>query len=253
MAQIHLRNLAKTYATAHGDKVMVFEGFNLDVEDGEFVCLVGKSGCGKTTLLRMIAGLERPTAGEVWIDRKSVTRPNPLVGLVFQEDRLFPWRTVRRNVELGLELRKVARHARSQAVASYLRLVGLESFGDAYPHELSGGMKQKVALARVLATEPGVLLMDEPFGALDTQTRNQMQEELLEIWVRRSHTVLFVTHSVDEAVTLADRILVLSPHPGHISCEYRLGIPRPRDRLAPEVIDFRRRILADLNAHEPTS
>ena len=255
MAEILLRNLSKTYTTSHGDVVKALEGINFEVKDGEFVCLVGKSGCGKTTLLRIIAGLEQPSAGEVLIDKKLVGRPDPLVGMVFQEDRLFPWRTVRRNIEFGLELRKMAKNSRHQVVENYLRLVGLEGFADAFPHELSGGMKQRAAIARVLANEPGVLLMDEPFGALDAQTRNQMQEELLEIWSYHSRTVLFVTHSVDEAVTLADRILVLTSHPGHIQCEYQLTMPRPRDRLSSEVIEFRRKILTDLNTtvHSPLS
>lgn len=255
MAEILLRNLSKIYSTSHGGQLSALEGINFEVKDGEFVCLVGKSGCGKTTLLRIIAGLEQPSTGEVLIDNKRVLSPDPLVGMVFQEDRLFPWRTVRRNVELGLEIRKVAKNSRRQVVENYLKLVGLEGFADALPYELSGGMKQRAAIARVLANEPGVILMDEPFGALDAQTRNQMQEELLEIWSYHSRTVLFVTHSVDEAVTLADRILVLTPNPGQIQSEYRLTMPRPRDRLSPEVIEFRRQILAALNTtiHNPLS
>ncbi|MDR3602397.1 MAG: ABC transporter ATP-binding protein [Desulfosporosinus sp.] len=247
MSKIILRNLFKNFTTTQGELVSVLEGINLEVADGEFVCLVGKSGCGKTTLLRIIAGLEQPSAGEILIDNNLVKKPDPLIGMVFQEDRLFPWRTVRRNVEFGLELRKMAKHYRQQAVEKYLRLVGLESFADALPYELSGGMKQRAAIARALVNEPDVILMDEPFGALDAQTRNQMQEELLEIWVHRSRTVLFVTHSVDEAVMLADRVLVLAPHPGRIQCEYRLSMPRPRDRLSNEFIKSRREILEALN------
>jgi ABC-type nitrate/sulfonate/bicarbonate transport system, ATPase component len=247
MAKIILRNLFKNYSTTQGELVSVLEGINLEVADGEFVCLVGKSGCGKTTLLRIIAGLEQPSAGEILIDNNLVKKPDPLIGMVFQEDRLFPWRTVRRNVEFGLELRKMAKHYRQQAVEKYLRLVGLESFANALPYELSGGMKQRAAIARALVNEPDVILMDEPFGALDAQTRNQMQEELLEIWSHRSRTVLFVTHSVDEAVMLADRVLVLASHPGRIQGEYRLSMPRPRDRVSNEFIEFRRDIIAALN------
>ena len=154
MAEILIHNLSKTYRASNGGLVNALEGIDLEVKDGEFVCLVGKSGCGKTTLLRIIAGLEQPSAGEVLIDKKLVGSPDPLVGVVFQEDRLFPWRTVRRNVELGLELRKIARNSRKKATETYLRLVGLEGFADALPHELSGGMKQRAAIARVLANEP---------------------------------------------------------------------------------------------------
>ena len=186
MAEVLLSGLCKNFATSSGELVQVLDGIDLKVNDGEFVCFVGKSGCGKTTLLRIIAGIESPSVGAVLIDNNLVERPNSSVGMIFQEDRLFPWRTVRRNVELGLELCRTEKFTRHQVVESYLKLVGLEGFADVLPHELSGGMKQRAAIARALANEPGVILMDEPFGALDVQTRNQMQEELLRIWAQRS-------------------------------------------------------------------
>ncbi len=248
MAEVLLSGLCKNFATSSGELVQVLDGIDLKVNDGEFVCFVGKSGCGKTTLLRIIAGIESPSVGAVLIDNNLVERPNSSVGMIFQEDRLFPWRTVRRNVELGLELCRTEKFTRHQVVESYLKLVGLEGFADVLPHELSGGMKQRAAIARALANEPGVILMDEPFGALDVQTRNQMQEELLRIWAQRSRTVLFVTHSVEEAVTLADRVVVLTSRPGRIQCEFLLSMPRPRDRLSYETIHFCREISAALNS-----
>lgn len=247
MAGFTFQNVCKSYITSRGETIAALQGINLEVSDGEFVCIVGQSGCGKTSLLRVAAGLESLNGGRVLLGSMPVLRPNPVIGVVFQEDRLLPWRTVRSNVELGLELRGIPKKERNKISEKYLRLVELESFADVLPHELSGGMKQRVAIARVLANEPEAILMDEPFGALDAQTRNQMQGELLRIWEQEARTVIFVTHSVDEAVVLADRVVVLTPRPGRIRCEYRLNLKRPRDRTSPEVIEHRRNILTSLH------
>lgn len=213
------------------------------VEDGEFVCLLGPSGCGKTTLLRLIAGLHRPTGGQILYDEKPLNLKGGDVGFVFQEYALFPWRTVQSNVELGLEITGIPKEKRAEAARRYIELVGLSGFENSLPKELSGGMKQRVGLARALAVDPKVLLMDEPFAALDAQTRNIMQEELLRIWSREHKTVIFVTHSVDESIFLADRIIVMTPRPGRILEDIHVDIPRPRKRTQPEAIELRDRIL----------
>ena len=218
-------------------------GVSLEVEEGEFVCLLGPSGCGKTTLLRIIAGLETPSDGEVRVDGVPVTGPTPRLGMIFQDYSLYPWRRVVENVAFGLELAGVAKEARSATAREYLGLVGREGVEGAYPYELSGGMRQRVAVARALATDPAVILMDEPFGALDAQTRNAMQRELLEIWQKTRKTVLFVTHSVDEAVFLADRIVVLTPRPGRIREVVQVCEARPRDRTCDACAAIRRHVL----------
>lgn len=247
MARVSLQEVSQIYRTSGGETIRAIDRVNLDVGDGEFVCLVGKSGCGKTTLLRIVAGLDAPSAGSVWVNGKPVRKPNPFVGVVFQEDRLFPWRTVRRNVELGLEIGGKLKQTRQEIVDHYLQLVGLKDFADVLPHELSGGMKQRASIARALVNGPGVLLMDEPFGALDAQTRNQMQGEMLKLWERTKCTVIFVTHSVDEAVILADRVVVLSSRPAHVENEFKIVLKQPRDRTSQEVTEFRRQILAMLD------
>ncbi|MEU3163824.1 ABC transporter ATP-binding protein [Streptosporangium sp. NPDC006930] len=207
----------------------VLENVGLTVQDGEFVCVVGASGCGKTTLLKTIDGLIAPAAGEV---RVSGRPPDPRRGdmaVVFQQDSLYPWRTVLANVRFGLDLRGSRSAATDARSRECIELVGLRGFEDHYPHELSGGMRQRVNLARALAVDPTVLLMDEPFAALDAQTREVMQTELLDIWTRHRKTVVFITHQLDEAVLLADRVIVMAAHPGRVREEILIDIPRPRD------------------------
>ncbi|GAB7013618.1 ABC transporter ATP-binding protein [Halolamina salina] len=221
--------VSKTYEGEDGP-VHALDDVSFGVEEGEFVCVVGPSGCGKTTLFRIIGGLESATEGEVRLSGEPVTEPSPDLGIVFQEYHLFPWRTVRGNVAFGLEQQPMDDAARKRRVASMLDLVGLEEFADAYPKELSGGMKQRVGIARALAVDPQILLMDEPFGSVDAQTRSMLHEELLSIWTETNKTVLFVTHDVTEAVTLADRIVVMAPSPGRVQEIVDVDLDRPRER-----------------------
>ena len=243
---ISLKHLRKSFTKNH-DVVQALDDFNLDVNRGEFVCLLGPSGCGKTTVLRIIAGLESASGGDVMVGGKKVASAGPDRGMVFQEFALFPWRTVRKNIEFGLEVKGVPESERSKTSSQLIELVGLNGFEDAHPRELSGGMKQRVGIARALANEPAVLLMDEPFGSLDAQTRNLMQKELLRIWSATGKTILFVTHSVDEAVFLADRIVVMTARPGKVREDIRVGLPRPRDRTSREFIEVRGKVLAELD------
>jgi NitT/TauT family transport system ATP-binding protein len=227
-------------------ETMAIDDFTFEVKDGEFVCILGPSGCGKTTLLRIIAGLEAKTSGEMLLNGKEVSEPGSDRGMVFQEFALMPWRSVRRNVEFGLEIKKTPYEDKWKAGQHYIDLVGLHGFEEFRPNELSGGMKQRVGIARALANNPEILLMDEPFGALDAQTRNLMQKELLRIWTEDRKTVVFITHSVDEAVFLADRVVVLTTRPSKVKEVFEIKIPRPRDRADPEFLSLRKRILAEL-------
>jgi NitT/TauT family transport system ATP-binding protein len=220
---------------------------NIEVKDEEFICILGPSGCGKTTLLRIIAGLEHPDSGAVKIDDTVIDRPNQKLGMIFQDYSLYPWRTVNENIAFGLELHGVPKEKQDLIVKKYITLAGLAEFGKSYPHELSGGMRQRVAVVRALAVEPTVLLMDEPFGALDAQTRNMLQNELLDIWQKTKKTILFVTHSVDEAVFLADRIVVLTQRPGRICEVIPVKEERPRDRTSVEFAKIRRHVLDLIN------
>lgn len=224
--KIRIRGLVKRFETRHR-VVTALDGIDLDVEEGEFVCLVGPSGCGKTTLLRILAGLEQPTAGTIETARRDPSRP--LQAMVFQEQSVFPWMTVRRNIGYGLAMRRVPRAERERIVDHYLRMVGLERFADAYPYQLSGGMKQRVSVARAFATDPEILLMDEPFAALDEQNKLLLAQELLRIWEGSRKTVLYVTHSIDEAIHLGDRIVVFTASPGRIKATFPVPIPRRRD------------------------
>lgn len=244
-AHLELKNLRKVFRT-DDTEVVAIDDISLEVGKGELVSLIGPSGCGKTTVLRMVAGLQEPSSGQIVLDGKEVHGPGSDRGMVFQEFALFPWRSVRRNVEFGLEIAGVPKEERRQKVDRYLDVVGLERFADARIHELSGGMKQRVGIARAMVNNPDVLLMDEPFGALDAQTRNIMQGELLKILARTSKTILFVTHSVDEALYLSDRIIMLSKRPGKIKTIIEVPWPRPRDRAAPEFAALRKRILSEL-------
>jgi NitT/TauT family transport system ATP-binding protein len=225
MSRLVLSGISRTYETARGERVAALDAVDLSVAAGELVCVVGRSGCGKTTLLRIAAGLDAPTTGTVRLDGVPIMRPTPSIGMVFQEDRLLPWRTVLDNVALGPELAGMAAGERRAIAGRFVALVGLDEFASAYPGELSGGMRQRAAIARALATKPEVILMDEPFGALDAQTRAQMQEELLRIRGLTGAAVVFVTHSIDEALVLANRVVVLSPRPGRVNGVF------PVDRL----------------------
>jgi NitT/TauT family transport system ATP-binding protein len=231
--KIVAKNIRKTFhvrrAENKGTKEFVaLENLNLDVYPGEFITIVGPSGCGKSTFLDMLAGLNHPTSGEIKIDGKLITGPALDRGIVLQGYALFPWRSVRQNVEFGLEIKGIAKDQRRQISRDYLNLVGLQGFEESYPYELSGGMKQRVAIARALAYNPEVLLMDEPFAAVDAQTRETLQDELLRIWEKTHKTIIFVTHSIDEAVFLADRVAVMSANPGDIKEIVKIKLPRPR-------------------------
>jgi NitT/TauT family transport system ATP-binding protein len=240
-------HLTKQFTKNGQGTVQTLTDISLEIEDSEFICILGPSGCGKTTLLRIIAGLEHPDSGTVNIDGTMIDRPNQKLGMIFQDYSLYPWRTVHENIAFGLELNRVPKDRQEQIVKKYLTLAGLTEFGAHYPYELSGGMRQRVAVVRALAVEPTVLLMDEPFGALDAQTRNMLQHELLEIWKKTKKTILFVTHSVDEAVFLADRIVVLTPRPGRICDIIKIDQPRPRDRTSVEFAKVRRYVLDLIN------
>ena len=230
-ARIVVRGLHKVFETASGKVVVALQDIDLNVRPGEFLCIVGPSGCGKSTFLRLLAGLEQASAGEIRIDVSRQDRP--VNSMVFQEQSTFPWMTVRQNTAFGLEMRGVDRRIRDELVGHYLRKVGLEDFASAYPYQLSGGMRQRVCLARAFANEPEVLLMDEPFASLDEQTRILMQEELLRVWEgEHGRTVVFITHSIDEAVLLADTVVVMSARPGRVKATFAVPFPRPRGQLA---------------------
>jgi NitT/TauT family transport system ATP-binding protein len=243
--KVRVENLSKVF-TKGKKSVVAIRDFTLDIADGEFVCLLGPSGCGKTTVLRMIAGLESKSSGSIRVQGKEVVDAGPDRGMVFQEFALFPWRSASRNVEFGLEVKGVPESERKEVSEHFFSLVGLEGFEESLPKQLSGGMKQRVAIARALANNPAVLLMDEPFGSLDAQTRNLMQKELLRIWLAERKTVIFVTHSVDEAVFLADRIVIMTARPGKVREVIEITLPRPRDRTSPEFISVRGEVLAEL-------
>ncbi|MFA5312897.1 MAG: ABC transporter ATP-binding protein [Methanomassiliicoccales archaeon] len=242
---LQITHLKKQFQKEDGSLVAI-DDFNLEVEEGEFVCILGPSGCGKTTLLRMIAGLDKPTSGSIKLKGKEITSTGPDRGMVFQEFALFTWRTVRKNIEFGLEIKNMPAAERHKISDKYIDLVGLKGFEDSHPYELSGGMKQRVGIARALANDPSILLMDEPFGALDAQTRNQMQKELLRVWKETKKTVVFITHSVDEAVFLADKVVVLTSRPSKVKEIIEVSQERPRDRAGPSFLALRKRILSEL-------
>jgi NitT/TauT family transport system ATP-binding protein len=230
MGRLEIRDLNQSFKKDDGSTLVVLDHLSFEVKDEEFVCILGSSGCGKTTLLRLIAGLDTAESGSVFLDGEQINGTDPKIGMVFQEYSLFPWRTVIDNIAFGLEMQGMPKEERYRVAERYLDLVNLEQFRDSYPSELSGGMRQRVAVARALALDPAILLMDEPFGALDAQTRNMLQKELLDIQDATKKTIIFITHSVDEAVYLSDRIIVLTPRPGRICGMFDVTIPRPRDR-----------------------
>jgi len=241
---LEVKQLGKIYKTAKGE-VTALKDINFKTHRREFVCVIGPSGCGKSTLIRILAGLEPHTSGDVLLDNKPVTGPGRDRGMVFQGYTLFPWLSVKKNVMFGLEMNNVSTEEAGREADLWLELVGLEKFANAYPHELSGGMKQRVAIARALVNQPRILLMDEPFGALDAQSRAKMQAHLLEIWRNVDITILFITHDLDEAIFLADRILVLKAHPGEVQELIEVPVPRPRnagDFTSPEFFATKARL-----------
>lgn len=238
MAFLNVVNVRKTFYGERREKVVALDNMNFTCREGEFLCIVGPTGCGKTTLLRLIAGLERPAAGEIVIDNTPVTGLNREATLVFQQYSLFPWRNVLRNVGFSLEMKKMPRNKRYERAHHYITRVGLTGFEKAYPYELSGGMQQRVAIARALAHNPRLLLLDEPFGALDERTRHKLQKELLTIWEQERKTVVFVTHNIDEAIFLGDRILIMRDRPGSIDKEIPVTFSRPRDRRARNFLEL---------------
>jgi NitT/TauT family transport system ATP-binding protein len=245
-AKLTLKNLSLTYKANGSSRLLALDGIDLKVKPGEFLCIVGPSGCGKSTLLHVIAGLQQPTAGHVLVDDNLMDGPGTDRILIFQELGLFPWLPVSENVEFGMKMKGIARAERQEKVQYYLRLVHLAQFKDSYIHQLSGGMRQRVALARALATEPDVLLMDEPFAALDAQTRDLLHDELERIWAETGRTIVFVTHNVREAVRLGDRVALFTFRPGRIKREYKVDLPRPRHLEDVTVAKSAREILDDL-------
>ena len=246
MSFIALDAVSKTY---HGrtEQVVALEKIDLEAEFGEFLCLLGVSGCGKSTLLQILAGLEPPTGGAVTIAGEQLSGPHPDASVVFQEHGLFPWMNARTNIAFNLKARGVAAAERLAIADELIQTVGLTGFERKYPHELSGGMRQRVGIARALTTKPKILLMDEPFGALDAQTRTIMQTELLRVWELYRATAVFVTHSIDEAVFLADRIVVMTPRPGRIRRIIPVDLPRPRDPTTPQFNEYVRAVLNEIH------
>ena len=243
---IEVENISYEYDSGVG-RVMAVSGVSFSVPPARFLCVLGPSGCGKTTILHMLAGFLRPSQGQIRIDGKAVAGRGQDRGIVFQDfAQLFPWRTARRNVEFGLEVRRVPAQERRETALRFLELVQLEKFADAYPHQLSGGMQQRVAIARALAYNPGVLLMDEPFAALDAMTRDEMQKQLTEVWQKTRKTVVYITHNVTEAVYLADEVIVLAARPGTVKARLPLDLARPRDPLSNEFVAMQREVLRHL-------
>ena len=234
-------NVVKKYDTRNGEMIAL-NGANLDIMENEFICVIGPSGCGKSTLLNIIAGLLEPTSGEVIVDGHKVEGTGVDRGVVFQQYALFPWLTVKKNVQFGLKLQGKSQAEMDAIAEKYIKMVGLEKFIDSYPKELSGGMKQRVAIARAYAVNPSVLLMDEPFGALDAQTRTQLQTELLKTWQEENKTCFFVTHDIEEAIVLASRVVIMSARPGRIKEIIDIDIPHPRDqatKMSPRFVELK--------------
>ncbi|WP_068817748.1 ABC transporter ATP-binding protein [Phormidesmis priestleyi] len=246
--KLEVRGLSKSFATQDGS-MAVLDDINIQLFPREFVCLVGSSGCGKSTLLNIVAGLANPSSGSVLVDGRAVTGPGSDRGMVFQNYTLYPWLTVSQNIAFGLQLRKMPKSEQRERIDYYLNVVGLTQFAKSYPKQLSGGMKQRVAIARALANEPAVLLMDEPFGALDAQTKEQMQQFLLELWEQTHVTVLMITHDVEEAIYLSQRVYVMGTRPGRMKLEVPVGLPEHRNldmKLSPEFVDVKRQVLHSL-------
>jgi NitT/TauT family transport system ATP-binding protein len=249
MPHIEVRDVTLVYDTP-GGRVSAVESVNFSMEQSEFLCIVGPSGCGKSTMLNIIAGFLTPSGGEILIGGNAIAGHSHDRGVVFQDfAQLFPWRTALGNVSFGLEMKGVGKREREEIALEQLKLVGLEKFANYYPHHLSGGMQQRVAIARALAYNPSVLLMDEPFAALDALTRDEMQRLLADVWRETRKTVIYVTHNVAEAVYLADRVIVMSPHPGRVKTEVAIDLERPREPLSVEFLDYQKRLLHELGQH----
>lgn len=248
MAAIHLKQVRKTYG-AGTKAVDVIHGIDADIADGEFIVMVGPSGCGKSTLLRIMGGFEKVSTGVAKMYHTPISEPGPDRGMVFQDYGLFPWLTVRQNIAFGPKQRGLTEVKLKEISDHYLSMVGLTKFADHFPNQLSGGMKQRVSIARALANECEVLLMDEPFGALDALTREVLQQELLDIWEKTKLTVIFVTHAVEEAVLLADRVVVMTAGPGRVERDYRIPLERPRHITAPEFNLVRKELTEMLSSH----
>ena len=249
MPHIEIRDVSLVYDTPAG-RVTGVQSASFDIEQSEFLCIVGPSGCGKSTLLNIIAGFLMPTGGEIRIGGKAVTGHGQDRGVVFQDfAQLFPWRTALGNVTFGLEMKGMGKAEREDIARRQLQLVKLDKFANAYPHHLSGGMQQRVAIARALAYNPAVLLMDEPFAALDALTRDDMQRLVADVWRETRKTVIYVTHNVAEAVYLADRVIVMTPHPGTVKAEVPIALQRPRDPLSVEFLDYQKQLLRHLGQH----
>jgi ABC-type nitrate/sulfonate/bicarbonate transport system ATPase subunit len=235
-AQVSVENVSKVHISMKAEPLLALQDVTFGVENNEFFSIVGPSGCGKTTLLNLLAGFEQPTRGELRVGGELISAPGWERAVVFQEYALFPWYTVRENVRYGLQRKRLPQSDQRMLVDHYIGLVGLRGFESRYPRELSGGMRQRVSIARALAVNPSILLMDEPFASLDVQTREYMQDELLKIWQREPKTVIFVTHSIDEAIKLSDRIAIMAPRPGRVQEVKRVDFPRPRDPTDPAVV-----------------
>ncbi|MBA4288635.1 MAG: sulfonate ABC transporter ATP-binding protein [Pseudomonas sp.] len=241
MAQIIINNVQKVFKTP-GKDVIALKDINLEIKQGEFVCLLGPSGCGKSTLLNAVAGFALPSDGEITVEGKNIIGPGPDRGMVFQEYALFPWMSISQNIAFGLEVQKKSKSEIDSTVNQLLALLHLTDFRDRFPKDLSGGMRQRVAIARVLALDSPIMLMDEPFGALDALTRRNLQDELLRIWQKLGKTILFVTHSIEESIYLADRIVVMTYRPGTVKRDHIVQIPRPRDPASPEFNKLKREL-----------
>jgi NitT/TauT family transport system ATP-binding protein len=241
MSYIQINQVHKVFTTPGGD-VVALKDINLDIRPGEFVCLLGPSGCGKSTLLNAVAGFQPPSSGSIRIEDRLILSPGPDRGMVFQEYALFPWMTVAQNIAFGLEIQKQDKAAIEQTVSQLLELLHLTDFRDRFPKDLSGGMRQRVAIARILALDSPIMLMDEPFGALDALTRRNLQDELLRIWEQLGKTILFVTHSIEESIYLAGRIIVMTYRPGTVKRDQRVDLPRPRDPSSVAFNDLKREL-----------
>ncbi|MFB5675839.1 ABC transporter ATP-binding protein [Paenibacillus terreus] len=247
MPTIELRHITKEYENIDEEQTYALQDINLTVRDGEFVCVLGPSGCGKSTLLEITAGLLSQTSGEVLLDEVPQSGTSREIGVVFQDSALFPWRSIRRNIEFGLEIAGVSRDDRRDRVQKTIELVGLAGFEDKYPHQLSGGMRQRAGLARTLVADPRVILMDEPFSAVDHLTRLTLQDEMIRIWQKEKKTIFFITHDVSEAVYLATRIVLLSPRPGRIQQIFEVPFERPRNRNDMELLKIVEKIYMEIN------